>query len=251
MVESQNKQIEYEKRLDNPFSKGLVVGIEKPLNWTSFDVVNKVRYLLTRRLKLKKLKVGHAGTLDPLATGVVVLCTGKSTKLIEILQSHRKTYKTRIRLGATTPSYDMETEIDKTYDTSHITRERVEEVLKSFVGKISQVPPIFSACKVDGKRAYDMARGGQDVVLSAKTIEIHDIRLLSYAQEEIEIEVDCGKGTYIRALARDIGEALATGGYLLSLRRTRSGAIDESALIQIDDVPQWIESVLGQNNTTE
>ena len=246
-----NTHAEYEKSPDNPFSDGLIVGIEKPLHWTSFDVVNKVRYLLTRRLKLKKLKVGHAGTLDPLATGVVVLCTGKSTKMIETLQAHNKTYRTTIKLGATTPSYDMETEVDKYFPTGHITRELVEKVLQTFIGKIQQVPPTFSACKIDGKRAYEMARVGKEVELQAKEIEIYDIRLLNYAQEQIEIEVDCGKGTYIRALARDIGEALGSGGYLTALRRIRSGDMDETSLITMDEIPEWIERVLLENGSTD
>lgn len=246
-IERRNTHAEYEKRLDNPFSKGLIVGIEKPLHWTSFDVVNKVRYLLTRRLKLKKLKVGHAGTLDPLATGVVVLCTGKSTKMIETLQAHNKTYRTTIKLGATTPSYDMETEVDRYFPTEHITRELVEKILQTFVGTIQQVPPTFSACKVDGKRAYEMARVGKEVELRAKEINIQDIRLLRYAQDEIEIEVDCGKGTYIRALARDIGEALGSGGYLTALRRIRSGDVDEASLITMEEVSEWIERVLSES----
>ncbi|MDO4695487.1 tRNA pseudouridine(55) synthase TruB [Porphyromonas sp.] len=250
-IDNKTAQQEHEKKLENPFSKGLIIGIEKPYGWTSFDVVNKVRYLLTKRLKLKKLKVGHAGTLDPLATGVVVLCTGKSTKMIEGLQTHAKTYRTTIRLGATTPSYDMETEVDALYPTQHITQELVEKVLNSFVGEIQQVPPTFSACKVEGQRAYEMARKGKSVELKAKTIYINNIRLIRYTQNEIEIEVDCGKGTYIRALARDIGKALDSGGYLTSLRRTRSGNIDESNLITMEEVPSWIERTLASYIPTQ
>lgn len=250
-IKSRHTHTESEKKPDNPFSKGLIFGVEKPLHWTSFDVVNKVRYLLTKRLKIKKLKVGHAGTLDPLATGVVVLCTGKSTKMIESLQAHSKTYRTTIKLGATTPSYDMETEVDRRFPTDHISRELVEKTLQTFVGRIQQVPPTFSACKVEGKRAYEMARAGKDVELQAKEIEIHDIRLLNCAQDEIEIEVDCGKGTYIRALARDIGEALGSGGYLTALRRTRSGNVDEASLVKMEDVSEWIEQILSEEKTSE
>ncbi len=241
---NRERQAELERRQDNPFSKGLVFSVDKPLHWTSFDVVNKVRYMLTRRLGLKKLKVGHAGTLDPLATGVVVLCTGKATKLIEELQRHEKTYRATIQLGATTPSYDMETEIDDRYPTDHITEDLVRKVLEGFVGTIRQVPPTFSACKVDGKRAYEMARAGKDVELTAKEITIKGISLLSFSPTAIEIEVVCGKGTYIRALARDIGVALESGGYLSALRRVCSGGSDETSALKMEEVSGWIEEVM-------
>ena len=199
------------------------MAFDKPYRWTSFDVVGKVRWLICRRLKVKKLKVGHAGTLDPLATGVLIVCTGRATKRIEELQSGTKEYYATIRLGATTPSYDLEKPIDATYPTEHITREMVEQVLERFKGKIEQVPPTFSACKVDGKRAYEMARKGNEVELKPKTLVIDEIELTECNLPDITIRVVCSKGTYIRALARDIGEALQSGGHLTALRRTRVG----------------------------
>ena len=180
--------------------------MDKPLGWTSFDVVKRIRGKLHHRLGIKKLKVGHAGTLDPLATGVLIVCTGKMTKQIDELQAHVKEYVAEITLGATTPSFDLETPIDATYPTEHITREQVEQVLQQqFVGSIKQVPPSYSACKVDGHRAYKMARKGKEVELKAKELVIDEIELLSYSMPRIEIRVVCSKGTYIRALARDIG----------------------------------------------
>lgn len=195
----------------NPIA-GEVFYLDKPLGWTSFDVVKRIRGKLHYRLGIKKLKVGHAGTLDPLATGVLIVCTGKMTKQIDELQAHVKEYVAEIALGATTPSFDLETQIDATYPTEHITREMVEDVLqKQFVGSIEQVPPAFSACKVDGHRAYKMARKGKTVELKAKLLVIDEIELLQYAQDKITVRVVCSKGTYIRALARDIGEALGSG----------------------------------------
>ena len=191
----------------NPL-EGEILYIDKPLHWSSFDAVKRVRGIMARRLKIKKMKVGHAGTLDPLATGVMIVCTGKATKRIDELQAHTKEYVATIALGATTPSFDLETEIDATYPTEHITREMVEEVLKKFTGRIEQVPPAFSACKIDGKRAYKMARKGKEVELKAKILVIDEIELLEYSQQSIVVRVVCSKGTYIRALARDIGAAL-------------------------------------------
>lgn len=182
---------------------------DKPLRWTSFALVNKIRYHISRKLGVKKIKVGHAGTLDPLATGVMIICTGKATKRIEELQYQTKEYIATLQLGATTPSFDLEKEIDATYPTEHITREMVEETLKKFTGTIEQIPPAFSACKVDGKRAYDLARKGDNVELKPKTLVIDEIELLECNLPVIKIRVVCSKGTYIRALARDIGEALA------------------------------------------
>ena len=190
------------------FKEGEVLFFNKPLGWTSFKVVGHARYHICRRIKVKKLKVGHAGTLDPLATGVMIVCTGKATKRIEEFQYHTKEYVATIRLGATTPSYDLEHEIDATYPTEHITRELVEETLKRFVGEIQQVPPAFSACMVNGKRAYDLARKGEEVELKPKLLVIDEIELLECNLPEIKVRVVCSKGTYIRALARDIGEAL-------------------------------------------
>ncbi len=214
--------------------EGEIFYIDKPLRWTSFDVVKRVRSTLSRRTGIKKLKVGHAGTLDPLATGVITVVTGRFTKRIEELQAHTKEYVATIRLGATTPSFDLETEIDAEYPWQHITREMVESTLQRFVGRISQVPPAYSACKVDGKRAYDMARKGKEVEIKAKELVIDEIELLSFDLPTIVIRVVCSKGTYIRALARDIGEALNSGGHLTALRRTRVGEVSVEQCEQVD-----------------
>ena len=223
------------------FCKGEVLAFDKPYGWTSFALVAKVRYQLCRRMGIKKLKVGHAGTLDPLATGVLTICTGKATKRIEELQAHTKEYVATLRLGATTPSFDLEKPIDAEYPTEHITRELVEEALTRFTGTIQQVPPVFSACKVNGSRAYDLARKGENVELKAKTLVIDEMELLRYDLPEIDIRVVCSKGTYIRALARDIGEALRSGAHLTALRRTRVGDIKAEDCLHIEDFPQWLE----------
>ena len=215
--------------------------IDKPLKWTSFDVVNKVRYLLKNQFGLKKIKVGHAGTLDPLATGLLIVCTGKFTKRIEEIQAHDKEYTGTFMLGATTPSYDLEKSIDATYPTEHITREMVEQVLERFKGKIEQVPPTFSACKVDGKRAYEMARKGNEVELKPKTLVIDEIELTECNLPDITIRVVCSKGTYIRALARDIGEALQSGGHLIALRRTRVGDYRVEDCLNPEKFTEWLD----------
>lgn len=214
---------------------------DKPLKWTSFAVVNKIRYHLCRKLGVKKLKVGHAGTLDPLATGVMIVCTGKATKRIEEFQYHTKEYVATLQLGATTPSYDLEKEIDAVYPTEHITREWVEETLKGFVGSIEQVPPAFSACKIGGERAYDLARKGEEVNLKPKTLVIDEIELLECNLPEIKIRVVCSKGTYIRALARDIGEALRSGAHLTGLVRTRVGEVKLEDCMQVESFPDWLD----------
>lgn len=223
------------------FKEGEILYFNKPLRWTSFAVVNKIRYHISRKLGVKKIKVGHAGTLDPLATGVMIICTGKATKRIEEFQYHTKEYIATLQLGATTPSFDLEKEIDATYPTEHITRELVEEVLKKFVGTIKQVPPAFSACKVDGKRAYDLARKGDEVELKAKTLVIDEIELLECNLPEIKIRVVCSKGTYIRALARDIGEALNSGAHLTGLIRTRVGEVRLEDCMEVENFPEWLE----------
>lgn len=223
------------------FKEGEVLYFDKPLRWTSFAVVNKIRYHISRKLGVKKIKVGHAGTLDPLATGVMIICTGKATKRIEEFQYHTKEYIATLQLGATTPSYDLEKEIDATYPTEHITREMVEEVLQQFKGTIEQIPPAFSACKVDGKRAYDLARKGDEVELKPKTLVIDEIELLECNLLEIKIRVVCSKGTYIRALARDIGEALQSGAHLTGLIRTRVGEVRLEDCMQVEDFPEWLE----------
>ena len=231
------------------FKAGEIICINKPYTWSSFAVVNKVRYLLCRKIGVKKLKVGHTGTLDPLATGVMILCTGKATKRIEEFQYHTKEYVATLMLGATTPSYDLEKEIDATYPTEHITRELVEETLKKFIGSIEQVPPAFSACMVDGKRAYDLARKGQEVQLKAKTLVIDEIELLECELPVIKIRVVCSKGTYIRALARDIGEALNSGAHLTGLIRTRVGEVRLENCMKVEDFEQWLEGVVIEELT--
>ena len=224
------------------FQEGVKLAFDKPYRWTSFDVVGKVRWLICRHLGVKKLKVGHAGTLDPLATGVLIVCTGKATKRIEELQSGTKEYYATIRLGATTPSYDLEKPIDATYPTEHITRDMVEQVLERFKGKIEQVPPTFSACKVDGKRAYKMARKGDEVELKPKTLVIDEIELTECNLPDITIRVVCSKGTYIRALARDIGQALDSGGHLIALRRTRVGDFKVQDCLNPEKFQEWLQT---------
>lgn len=225
------------------FLAGETILVDKPYGWTSFDVVKRIRGVMLRRMGIKKMKVGHAGTLDPLATGVMIIVSGKSTKLIEQLQSGVKEYIATITLGATTPSYDLETEIDARYPTAHITRELVGEVLTKFTGRIEQVPPAFSACKIDGKRAYKMARKGDTVELKPKILVIDEIELLEYSPESITIRVVCSKGTYIRALARDIGAALGSGGHLTALRRTRVGDVTIDRCLSLDDVVSMLREV--------
>lgn len=224
------------------FKDGAIICVNKPYGWTSFGVVNKVRYFVCRKQGVKKLKVGHAGTLDPLAAGVMILCTGRATKRIEEFQAHTKEYVATLRLGATTPSFDLEKEIDATYPTDHITRELVEETLKQFVGSIEQVPPAFSACKVDGKRAYDLARKGREVELKPKTLVIDEIELLACELPDIRIRVVCSKGTYIRALARDIGVALHSGAHLTALERTRVGDVRLEDCLALDQVEAWVDA---------
>ncbi|MBO7272037.1 MAG: tRNA pseudouridine(55) synthase TruB [Bacteroidaceae bacterium] len=223
------------------FVAGEIIPVYKPYTWTSFQIVNKVRYHLSKKYGIKRFKVGHAGTLDPLATGVLLLCTGKATKRIEELQKHTKEYEAEITLGATTPSYDMEHPVDATFPYEHITREMVEDTLKQFIGDIAQRPPLFSACKVDGKRAYDLARKGSDMQLEPKQIRIDNIELLEFDLPKIRIRVTCGKGTYIRSLARDIGEALESGAYLSELTRTRVGEFKLTDCIKIEAIEEWIE----------
>lgn len=227
------------------FLKGEIFHIDKPYGWTSFAVVGKLRYHISKRLGVKKIKVGHAGTLDPLASGVLVVCTGKATKRIDELQAGVKEYVAEIKLGATTPSFDLETEEDATYPWEHITREQIDNVLQTqFVGSIEQVPPSYSACKINGKRAYKIARTGNEVELKAKTLVINEIELLEFEGQRLVIRVVCGKGTYIRALARDIGLALGSGAHLTGLRRTRVGDVLVQECLSVDEAVDII-------NTTE
>lgn len=220
---------------------------------SSFGALARVRYLISQRLGVKRVKTGHAGTLDPLATGVLILCTGRATKRIDELQAHTKEYTATLQLGATTASYDMEHPVDATYPTEHITRELIEATLPKFVGEIQQVPPAYSACKVNGDRAYKLMRKGRDVELKPKTLRIDEIELLWFDPEKMQmsIRVVCGKGTYIRALARDIGEALNSGSYLTALCRTRVGDIRIEDCIKLDDVPAWLEQQTIEDKLTE
>jgi len=217
------------------FQKGEILVFDKPLDWTSFDLVHKVRYIICKKLNIKKLKVGHAGTLDPKATGILVLCTGKATSKIESLQAGEKEYIATLKIGATTPSYDLESAEDKQFETSHITKNLLTEVLKQFIGTISQVPPEYSAIKIDGKRAYEYARKGIAVEIKSKILEVKEIEILSFSLPEVKLRIVCGKGTYIRALARDIGVALCSGAYLTGLRRTRVGDYDLNQAINLAD----------------
>lgn len=231
------------------FIGGEVLHFNKPLNWTSFRLVKKLRGHIHQHYGIKKFKVGHAGTLDPLATGVMTICTGKATKLIESLQGEDKEYIATIALGATTPSFDLETEVDATFPTEHITRKMVEEVLASFVGNIEQVPPIFSAVKIDGERAYKLARKGDDVELKAKVIRIDAIDLLEFSQNAIRIRVACGKGTYIRSLARDIAIALDSGGHLTELIRTRVGKVRLEDCFSVEQIPDIVARGIAPKDT--
>lgn len=219
------------------FSKGATILVDKPLEWTSFDVVNKIRWNLKRKLGIKKIKVGHAGTLDPLATGLLILCIGKHTKTIEGIMGEDKTYTGIILLGKTTPSYDLETEFDNEFPTEHITEEMIEEVRKSFLGIQDQVPPIFSAKQIDGKRAYDLARAGKKVELKANSIRIEDLKFDISDFPKVRFEITCSKGTYIRSLAHDFGKKLNSGGTLVELRRTQSG---KHSVENAKTVDEWI-----------
>ena len=225
------------------FQEGALIYINKPYRMSSFGALAHIRYLVSKRLHVKRVKMGHAGTLDPLATGVLILCTGKETKNIEQLQRHTKEYTATLQLGATTASYDREHTVDYTYPTRHITRELIEQTLPQFVGDIMQRPPLYSACMVDGHRAYKMARKGEDVELAPKPIHIDEIELTDFNPEtmQLSIRVVCGKGTYIRSLARDIGTALGSGAFLTALCRTRVGDVRIEDCLTFDDFPQWLE----------
>lgn len=229
------------------FQKGLTILVDKPLHWTSFDVVNKLRWNIKQRIKVKNIKVGHAGTLDPLATGLLIICIGKHTKQIDQIMADEKTYTGTILLGKTTPSYDLESEYNAAFPTEHITAELLENVRQSFEGIQQQIPPIFSAKQIDGKRAYDLARAGKEVELPSNTIEIKRLNIDTSRFPEIDFEVVCSKGTYIRSLAHDFGQKLNSGGTLIALRRTASGEnhIDNSK--SVDEWIEWIQTVELEN----
>lgn len=223
------------------FAQGSTILVDKPFKWTSFDAVNKLRWHLRQKLGVKKLKVGHAGTLDPLATGLLVICIGKHTKLIEGLTSDAKTYTGTFLLGKTTPSYDLETEYNSDKGTEGITPEQLEEVRASFLGIQEQVPPLFSAKQIDGKRAYDYARAGIEKELKANTIEVMDFKIDATRFPEIDFEISCSKGTYIRSIAHDFGQRLGCGATLIALRRTKSGIYDIKDSRSVEDWIAFIE----------
>ena len=215
------------------YKNGQVILIDKPLEWTSFQVVNKVRWLIRKQFQLKKIKVGHAGTLDPLATGLLILCTGKFTKKIETFQAQQKEYTGTITLGATTPSYDLETEIDHTFDISNISESQIEKTTQLFLGEIEQQPPVFSALKKDGKRLYEFARAGEKIEVPKRKVTISEFEITKIELPNIEFRVSCSKGTYIRSLAHDFGKALNNGAHLSSLKRTKIGDFSVSDAISI------------------
>ena len=216
------------------FEDGYIAVVDKPLRWTSTDVVRKIKFAL-RRLGYRKIKVGHAGTLDPLATGILLVCIGRATKLVDALQAEEKEYVADVMLGATTPSYDLEHEIDQTFPYEHITREAVEEALASLTGERLQTPPVYSAKKIDGTRAYELARAGEEVAVRQALINIYEMEIVEYDLPRVRIRVRCSKGTYIRSLAHEIGQALRSGAHLTSLRRTRSGGFTLEKSYELDE----------------
>ncbi len=225
------------------FKDGEVLLINKPYTWSSFQVVNKIRYTIRHFLDVKKIKVGHAGTLDPLATGLLIICTGKFTKRIEEFQAHEKEYTGKIYLGATTPCFDLEKEVDQTFPTDHITEEQIFSTAKSFLGDQDQVPPIFSAIRIDGKRAYKYARDNEEVVIKPKQINIAEFEITKIEMPEVHFRIVCSKGTYIRSIARDFGLALESGAYLSELKRTRIGEFKLSDALEIEEFKQHLEDL--------
>ncbi|MDR2358709.1 MAG: tRNA pseudouridine(55) synthase TruB [Prevotellaceae bacterium] len=222
------------------FAEGVIIPIDKPLGWTSADVVRKIKFALQRKTNQKKLKVGHAGTLDPLATGVLLVCTGKATKQAATLQAEEKEYIAEIAVGATTPSFDLERTIDARYPFAHITKAMVEAALKTFTGTQEQIPPVFSAKMLGGKRAYKFAHAGQDAVMQPSVITIYEMELISFDLPKFTVRIVCSKGTYIRALARDLGVALQSGAHLTNLRRTRSGKFNIQTVISLNDFEKFL-----------
>ncbi len=229
--------------VDQDFQTGSFILLNKPYKWTSFDLVNKVKFKLKHKYDLKKIKVGHAGTLDPLATGLMIVCTGRYTKRIDTYQAQVKEYIATLKLGSTTPSFDLETEVDETYPTKHIDKSLIEEALKGFLGEIKQRPPAYSAIKIDGKRAYEYARKGQEVEIKEKILVIDEIEVLSFEDDVLKIRVVCSKGTYIRALARDIGQKLNSGAHLIGLERTRIGEFKTDQALEIEDFIIYLDNL--------
>ncbi len=230
---------------EEEFKAGQVLLFDKPLDWTSFQLVNKVRWLIRKNFKIKKIKVGHAGTLDPLATGLLIICTGKATKTIDLIQGQEKEYTGTFTLGATTPSYDMETEVDQKFPTQHLSEEKIREATEVFLGDIQQYPPVFSALKKDGKRLYEYARKGEQVQVSARNVNISDFEITKITFPEVHFRVVCSKGTYIRSLAHDFGKELETGAYLSSLRRTRIGEHEVKNALDLDS---FVNKYLGKED---
>ena len=228
---------------EEDYKNGQVLLINKPLNWTSFQVVNKLRWEIRQRFNIKKIKVGHAGTLDPLATGLLIICTGKQTKEIHIYQGQIKEYTGTITLGATTPSYDLETEINQTFSTEHITEDLLKETTKQFIGDIQQKPPIFSAIKKDGKRLYELARKGETTEINARTVTVSKFEITNINLPQVDFKVVCSKGTYIRSLAFDFGNALNSGAHLSALRRTKIGDFSVDKASSVDDFIKNLELV--------
>lgn len=227
---------------EQDFKNGQVLLIDKPLNWTSFQVVNKIRWLIKKQFGIKKIKVGHAGTLDPLATGLLILCTGKFTKKIETLQAQEKEYTGTFTLGATTPSYDLETEIDHRFDITEITSENIYKATNQFIGDIQQQPPVFSALKKEGKRLYEYARAGEKVEIPSRTVHISAFEITRIELPEVDFRVACSKGTYIRSLAHDFGKALKNGAHLSALKRTKIGDFSVENAITIEDFEKNLQA---------
>ncbi|AGC76452.1 tRNA pseudouridine synthase B [Nonlabens dokdonensis] len=228
--------------LENPYLKGQVLLIDKPLEWSSFQVVNKLRWLIRKEYKIKKIKVGHAGTLDPLASGLLIICTGKETKNITTYQAQEKEYTGTITLGATTPSYDLETEVDRTFPLDDLTEDLIRKTTTQFTGEIQQKPPIFSAIKKDGKRLYELARAGETTEIKSRTVTIHDFEITRIELPEVDFKISCSKGTYIRSIAHDFGAALNNGGHLTALRRTAIGNYRVENAMSIKSFEELVKS---------
>lgn len=225
------------------FKNGQIIIVDKPLGWTSFQVVNKLRWAIRQKFRIKKIKVGHAGTLDPLATGLLVVCTGKFTKKINEFQSESKEYTGTITLGATTPSYDLETEIDQIFPTDHITQKNIQEVSRTFLGKIQQTPPLYSAIKKNGIRLYELARKGENTEINSREVEIFSFDITQIEIPEVKFRIVCSKGTYIRSIANDFGKALQSGAHLTALRRTKSGDFDLNSAVSPEEFVETIKKI--------